>query len=97
LLNATGLNSYRTSKKEAMHTLQCPWPLINKKAVGNPGAARGLSPYLGAGQWAVSSLFHHQHHQAVEPTNLLIVSLSSAVSITKRLQYVKENLLKSYS
>lgn len=79
-------------QKEAMNILQCPWPLINKKTVGNPGAARGLSPYLGAGQWAGSSLFHHQHHHACEPPNVLIVPLSSADSITKRLKYVKENL-----
>jgi hypothetical protein len=78
-----------------MNIFQCPWPFINKKAVGNPGAARGLSPYLGAGQWADSSLFHHQHHQAFEPTNSLIAPLIfSAVSITKRLRDVKKNLSK---
>jgi hypothetical protein len=55
-------------KKEAMNIFQCPWLNMNKKAVGNVGAARGLSPYLGAGQGAGSSLFHHQHHQAVEET-----------------------------
>jgi hypothetical protein len=72
-------------KKEAMNNLQRPWHCINKKAVGNLGAARGLSPYLGAGQWAGSSLFHHQHHQEVEATMYAIAPPSSGVSITKRL------------
>ena len=77
-----------------MNIFQCPWPYINKKAVGNLGAARGLSPYLGAGQWAVSSLFHHQHHQEVEATISDIAPLSSTVSITKRPKYVKKKTFK---
>jgi hypothetical protein len=54
--------------KKAMNIVNAHGPLAIKKAAGNLGAARGLSPYLGAGQGAGSSRFHHQHHQAVEAT-----------------------------
>ncbi len=75
-----------------MDTFRAHGALIDKKTAGNVGAARSLSPSVGAGQRTGSSLFHHQHHHACEPPNVLIAPLSSADSITKRLKYVKKNL-----
>jgi hypothetical protein len=60
-----------------------------KKAVGNLGAAHGLSPLLGAGQWT-DSFFHHQHHHAFETTTLPITLLNLRWSyIAKELKVVK--------
>jgi hypothetical protein len=64
-LNARGEALRHPPKKEAMSNPRAHGSCTIKKAVGNLGAAHGISPYSGADQWT-DSFFHHQHHHATE-------------------------------